>query len=532
MSLSISNRRAVLAALLGAAAAVGAAMPGRAQTSPSPESAVVLIRTMNSLRSTRGSGFAVGDGSWIVTASHVVAVDLGKGRRAWDKTALVYSPWTGRPYEARVAAVDPAADLALLRLPMPGLPALWVEGLDLRDAGIAATTLGNRKLRLYGFPLSYGEDTVASLAKPEHNDSTLKEITRRGETSLCVLGTCPDAQPGWSGGPILAADKGTVVAVFHSLYKASSRSDGYPAGSICGYLGDLLKQAGAGDMSIFANASSPTIPRPADGAERMAREMRTLSLSAAGNWKRAEEEQRALLKSDPQDPYARTELGKILLEQERFDEALTELRAAARLNPKSVVTACHLGRALHFNFDPKGAAEVLRGATQFSPGEIEPLMLLAEIQEANQKPDEAEATLRSAIQASPEHPAALYRLGMLINTTARAEEAKKLLAQAADLALADPALSYIPLGYARSLEAARKNKEAEEMYRRAVKSDPQNALALFYFSQFYLKLNRVEDAQAQLNQAILLPRLSDRMLEALRALQTRINEKGGGIDPK
>jgi tetratricopeptide (TPR) repeat protein len=159
-------------------------------------------------------------------------------------------------------------------------------------------------------------------------------------------------------------------------------------------------------------------------------------------------------------------------------------------------------------------------------------MILAEIQEANQKREEAEATLRSALQSSAEHPAALYRLGMLINTAARAEEAKKLLAQAADLALSDPALSYIPLGYARSLEAARKNKEAEEMYRRAVKSDPQNALAYYYLSQFYLKTNRIEDAQAQLNQAIVLPRLSDQMLEALRGLQTRINEKGGGVDPK
>src|SRR3954465_10038852 len=75
-----------------------------------PEDAVVLIRTANSLLSSRGSGFVVGDGSWVVTASHVVSVDLGKGRRGYDRTALVYDPWTGRPYEARVAAFDPVAD--------------------------------------------------------------------------------------------------------------------------------------------------------------------------------------------------------------------------------------------------------------------------------------------------------------------------------------------------------------------------------------------------------------------------------------
>src|SRR5436309_698638 len=120
-----------LVALL--AAAGPSLAPARAETA-APEDAVVLIRTLNSLLSSRGSGFVVGDGGWVVTASHVVSVDLGKGRRGYDKTALVYSPWTGRPYEARVAAFDPVADIAVLRLPQAGFPALPVEGLDLKDA--------------------------------------------------------------------------------------------------------------------------------------------------------------------------------------------------------------------------------------------------------------------------------------------------------------------------------------------------------------------------------------------------------------
>src|SRR5688500_11696987 len=106
-------------------------LPSRAAA---PEDAVVLVRTANSLRAARGSGFLIGDGSWVVTASHVVSVDLGKARRAGDRTALVYSPWTGRPYEAKVVAVDGSADLALLRMPEAGFPALPVEGLEIKDA--------------------------------------------------------------------------------------------------------------------------------------------------------------------------------------------------------------------------------------------------------------------------------------------------------------------------------------------------------------------------------------------------------------
>src|SRR5947208_9559936 len=109
-------------------------LPSAGAEGVSPEDAVVLIRTANSLLSSRGSGFVVGDGSWVVTASHVVSVDLGKGRRGYDRTALVYDPWTGRPYEARVAAFDPVADIAVLHLPQAGFPALPVEGLDVREA--------------------------------------------------------------------------------------------------------------------------------------------------------------------------------------------------------------------------------------------------------------------------------------------------------------------------------------------------------------------------------------------------------------
>src|SRR5206468_428140 len=162
--------------------------------------AVVLIRTANTLLSSRGSGFVVGDGSWVVTASHVVSVDLGKGRRGYDRTALVYDPWTGRPYEARVAAFDPVADIAVLHLPQAGFPGGSI-------------------------------------------------------TNLCVLNACPDVKPGWSGGPIVGQDRGAVVAVFHSLYRPKPEDAGLPAGSIAGYLGDLLKRTGAVDPASLAHPS-------------------------------------------------------------------------------------------------------------------------------------------------------------------------------------------------------------------------------------------------------------------------------------
>jgi len=519
--------RRLLPFLLPAAALI---VPGRAQEAayvPNPELSTVLVRTSNTLRAARGSGFLVGDGSWVVTASHVVAVDLGKGRRAWDRTVLVYVPWTGRPYEARVAAVDGVADIALLRLPQAGFPALPVEGLDLKDAAQALAALKDRPLRLFGFPLTYGEDTVAALAKPAHNASRLREIAKRGETNLCVLQACPDVQPGWSGGPIVT-ETGSVAAVFHSLYRPrDEKGKGFPSGSLSGYLGDLLRQAGGPPAATFARPPAPTVPRPADAGERLAHELRSLSWAAGGNLRKAEEEQRAILKAEPEDIAARVELGRILLAQRRYEDALKPLEEAGRLGPKHYGAQLYLARARHFNYDPKGALAALKAALEASPGEIEPLLAEADVHEDNQRPADAERVLRAAAAAAPENPAVLHRLGTLLLARKQTDEGLKLLAQASELAVNDPGLSTVALAHARALDQGRKAREAETAYHKVIKLDPENALAYYYLAHFYLRQNRAEDAQIQLNLGMRLRELSDNLLEAFRALQVQINEKAG-----
>jgi tetratricopeptide (TPR) repeat protein len=495
-----------------------------------PEDAIVLIRTANTLRATRGSGFAIGDGSWIVTASHVVSADVGKGRRAWDRTAFVYSPWTGRPYEARVVAVDGVADIALLRMPQAGFPALPLENPDLKDASAALNALKDRPVHLFGFPLSYGEDTIAALARPEHNDSRLREIAKRGDTNLCVLNACPDVQPGWSGGPMVSGDRGAVIAVFHSLYRPKAGVDeGFPAGSLTGYLVDLLRQAGAGDLAPFAQVAAPTVPKPADAAERMAHEMRSLSWSAVGNWKKAEEEQRDLIKMAPGDGLPHAELGRLLREEGRLPEAIKELREAVRLAPHSMTANLYLGRALHLDYDPKGASTALDAAVEASPGEVEPQLALAEVYEDSQKADQAEALLRKLRESNPTHPGVLYRLGELLLRARPAgpgrEEGMAVLAEAAALAVSDPGLSFIAVAYARALDNARKPKQAEEFFHQILRGDPQSAEAHYYLAVLLLRQNRVDEAQVQVNLGIMLPRLSEAMVEAFRALQLRVAEK-------
>ncbi len=536
---SSSRRWFVVAALaaigitpfIGPASAPVGANPSAvaAVTATTPDDSIVLVRSLNSLRTARGSGFIIGDGGWVVTASHVVSVDLGKGRRAFDPSVLVYIPWTGRPYEAKVVAVDGVADIALIRLPEAGFPALPLEGMDVTEATPALNALKDRPLRLYGFPLTYGEGTVAALAKPERNDARLNQVARRDETNLCVLTPCPDAQPGWSGGPMVASDRGTVVAVFHSLYRPSQTDKSvYPAGSLTGYLAELLRKAGATGIERFTQVNPPTVPRPAGASERMAREMRSLAWCADGRWSKAEEEQQDILKAAPEDPLARMELGRILLQAQKIEPAVKALEAAARLAPKSVFAQMYLGRVHHLNYDYAAAVTALKAASAAGPRDVEPLLVLAEVHEESQKFAEAETLLRSALTAFPTHPGIHCRLGNLLVKQAKPEEGFKLLTQATELSTADAALSYVPLSQGRALELARKFKEAEVAYRLALKADPDNATARYYLSAFFLRQNKLDDAQVHLNAGIRQPTIPDSLLEAFRNLQTQINEKGTG----
>ena len=65
-------------------------------------------------------------------------------------------------------------------------------------------------------------------------------------------------------------------------------------------------------------------------------------------------------------------------------------------------------------------------------------------------------------------------------------------------------------------------------YRRVISGDPDNVHAYYYLAQMLLRVGRVDDAQLAVNGAFRVKVLPDEMLEALRGLQLKINEKGGG----
>src|SRR5437899_1465121 len=123
---------AVLLALLLCWAVVrpATAAPGTRGAGGPVENAVVSIFVSTMLSNGRGTGFCVGDGSWVVTCYHVVNQRVGDDKDLPINRALILSPWSGEALKARVVATDPKADLALLTLEHGRLPALPVAGAE------------------------------------------------------------------------------------------------------------------------------------------------------------------------------------------------------------------------------------------------------------------------------------------------------------------------------------------------------------------------------------------------------------------
>jgi S1-C subfamily serine protease len=149
-----------------------------------------------------GSGFVAGP-NLVVTNAHVVA-----GERDTRVTTS-----DGRRLDATVVAFDPNRDLAVLRVPGLGLPALELGEGSVDERGALFGHPGGGALRQA--PVRIAEQIVARGT----------DITRSRPTEREVFVLAAVTAPGDSGGPVVDAD-GRVVGVMFA-YDISRQSTAY-----------------------------------------------------------------------------------------------------------------------------------------------------------------------------------------------------------------------------------------------------------------------------------------------------------------
>jgi S1-C subfamily serine protease len=218
----------LLAALALAAALAHAA--GRPDVVARVKQSVVAVGTYEAARSPQfkflGTGFAVGDGSVIVTNAHVLPPALDGARK---ETVAVLSPagkHNGREQaqwrQARTLAVDDDTDLALLKVDGPPLPALTLKDSDAVREGDDVFMTGFPIGAVLGpYPATHRGliASITPIAIPQRRAADLDAPTLRRLSS----GTFPvfqldaTAYPGNSGSPIYDPDTGEVVGIVNMV---------------------------------------------------------------------------------------------------------------------------------------------------------------------------------------------------------------------------------------------------------------------------------------------------------------------------
>jgi tetratricopeptide (TPR) repeat protein/S1-C subfamily serine protease len=396
------------------AAAVLAERTGRRLLDPTAErlafdpQAVVLMAYVGlaaDRQSYRGNRIAValGDGSMIATAAHCVEDFLEARRQSTLAVPLVFSPHRGDVFEAEIVGVDPAADLAILKVRWGRHPALpLASGEEIQRAG---------EMLVAGYPHPEQPQTVGGVPRQLSVERlpTLRTPGSDGDRRV-TLGGARFVGPGWSGSPMILPGNGRLAGVFTA--KNDLRMDlrggdlvvmQNRVGASANAIRDLVKarqlelneppaegkppqdavQAFSAGLSwLEAQAGRPTQEgvaaaeafvrrRPQSGLAHL-----LLALSSPGAVNRSpsppgrggspETHYRDAIRLAPGSLMVRAAYGLYLERQDRQEEALAELAEAQRIDPgNSFVLALRL-KALE-NLRPAEAVELGTRLTREAP---------------------------------------------------------------------------------------------------------------------------------------------------------------------
>jgi serine protease Do len=218
----------VLAACGGAGASAG--LPDLIERiRPSVHAVGFYRETQNPRFSFRGTGFAVGDGSLLVTNAHVIAVTVDSAAQS-QLMVNVREPGGERLRRAQVVAQDNAHDLVLLRVegaPLSALPLRQDSDPPLREGQGVAFTGYPMGMALGLAPVTHRGiiSAIRPVAIPSptasHLDARTAALIREGAFELYQLDAT--AYPGNSGGPLFHAESGVVVGVVNMVTLKGTR---------------------------------------------------------------------------------------------------------------------------------------------------------------------------------------------------------------------------------------------------------------------------------------------------------------------
>lgn len=188
------------------------------QVKPSVVAIAIEDPIHNAVVALIGTGFAVGDGTTIVTNAHVA-----NNPSAGDKRLVVLSGSANHVKKHTIlqSKLFPIYDLAILKIASP-LPSLKLsrnespqEGADLAFTGYPITDV----LGLYPATHRATLSAITPIVIPQSNSQTLSaEMIRLLRDPITIYQLDATAYPGNSGSPLFDVETGVVIGIINMVY--------------------------------------------------------------------------------------------------------------------------------------------------------------------------------------------------------------------------------------------------------------------------------------------------------------------------
>uniref|UniRef100_A0A7C4XLN5 Tetratricopeptide repeat protein n=1 Tax=candidate division WOR-3 bacterium TaxID=2052148 RepID=A0A7C4XLN5_UNCW3 len=202
---------------------------------------------------------------------------------------------------------------------------------------------------------------------------------------------------------------------------------------------------------------------------------------------------------NPQDTYSKFYIGRIYLEQGRYDEAQQKLNEAIRINPDFVELWIYSGFIALNKRDYKTARYAFTEAAHRNADLAQVYYLLGVIDEMEQKYDRAYFYYRKSLSIEPKSLASLTALANLCDRLDRKDEALALFEKVIEIDTTDAiALNYVGYTYAERAESL---DYALRLIEKALAIEPNNGYFVDSRGWVFYQLEKYEEALADLKRA-------------------------------
>lgn len=494
-----------------------------------------VVRVFGDMSSWMSSCFVVGDGSYVLTTWDSVTEIISTDTKQTMRFPLFISAYTGLAYPCELKASNKDLNVAILKLPISGLPgAPLAQIADFAKAAYGTMgqlsegdAVGNK------WPTTVHGITLEKSAKPPKMGASQWNadkvfITDIGKHKWMFLSSVSpsDAVP---NGAMVARDTTVVGMYVNKLVVTGGKND--VAYGRCAMSPEIARFCGDSgiDTATLYEPPKPTVTKPKDADDAFQLCSRIYSQIGVRRPGLALPSATALVAARPQDAQARMALGVAQLGAGKAQEALKSFDEAVKLDAKLPMLRTNRALALAALKKTSDAESELLAAVSDSATDPRPVVALAEFYLADEKTlDKALIYAKKAAMMAPNSAAAELLVGKVEKSRKKYQEAINAIGEAVKMA-PDWWEAWYALG--STYEAGGDKINAEKAYRKLVEKQPKNPDSYMTLASFLGDEGKKDEALELIGKLKALSPPKE-VLEAAQALQDKIEGKKPVESPK